>query len=57
MENQSIVNVVAGFSFLTHFGDWFMKGVLDSRDVIYFLSIIVFALFSTGVIIRGHRAG
>ena len=34
-----------------------MKGVLDSRDVIYFLSIIFFALFSTGVIIRGHRAG
>ena len=33
------------------------KGVLDSRDILYFLSVIVFSLFTTGVIIRAHRAG
>jgi ABC-2 type transport system permease protein len=55
-ENHWLMDIVAGFSSLTHF-EGFMKGVLDSRDVIYFLSIIFFALFSTGVIIRGHRAG
>ena len=33
------------------------KGVIDSRDVLYFLSVIVFSLFTTGVIIRAHRAG
>jgi ABC-2 type transport system permease protein len=56
MESHWLMDLVAGFSSLTHF-EWFTKGVLDSRDVIYFCSIIVFALFSTGVIIRGHRAG
>jgi ABC-2 type transport system permease protein len=51
-----VVEAVAGFSVLTHF-EGFQKGTLDSRDIIYFLSVIVFALFTTGVIIRGHRAG
>jgi ABC-2 type transport system permease protein len=55
--NNHVVDIVAGFSSLFHFENSFMKGVIDSRDVIYFLSIIVFALFSTGVIIRGQRAG
>lgn len=56
MDNH-VVDIVAGFSSLFHFENSFMKGVIDSRDLIYFLSIIVFALFSTGVIIRGQRAG
>ncbi len=51
-----VVEVVAGFSVLTHF-DGLQKGVIDSRDLLYFLSVMVFALFTTGVIIRGHRAG
>jgi len=33
------------------------KGVIDSRDVIFFLSVMAFSLFTTGVIIRSHRAG
>ncbi len=56
MDSHWLMDTVAGFSSLTHF-EGFMKGILDSRDVIYFCSIIVFALFSTGVIIRGQRAG
>jgi gliding motility-associated transport system permease protein len=51
-----LVNLVTSFSVMTHF-DAFQKGVLDSRDIIFFLSIIGFALFTTGVVIRGHRAG
>lgn len=51
-----LVGVVAGFSVITHF-DGFQKGVIDSRDVIFFLSVIGFSLFTTSVIIRGHRAG
>jgi ABC-2 type transport system permease protein len=47
---------VTAFSFMSHF-EYFTKGVLDSRDVIYFLSVIGFSLFTTGVIIRSHRAG
>lgn len=50
------VNLIASFSFITHFGG-FQRGVLDSRDVIFFLSVIGFSLFTTGVILRGHRAG
>ena len=50
------MNAVASFSVITHF-EGFQKGVLDSRDVIFFLSIIVFSLFTTSVILRGHRAG
>ena len=46
----------ASVSVITHF-EGFQKGVLDSRDVIFFLSIIGFSLFSTSVILRGHRAG
>jgi len=51
-----LVEGVAGFSVLTHF-DGFQKGVLDSRDLVFFASVIGFALFATGVILRGHRAG
>jgi ABC-2 type transport system permease protein len=50
------VDGVAAFSVMTHF-ESIQKGVLDSRDVIYFLSVIVFSLFTTGVIVRAHRAG
>jgi ABC-2 type transport system permease protein len=51
-----LVEGVAGFSVLTHI-EGFQKGVLDSRDLIFFLSIMAFALFTTGVVIRSHRAG
>src|SRR6267154_78035 len=51
-----LVDLVTSFSVITHF-DGFQKGVLDSRDLIFFLSVIVFSLFSTSVILRGHRAG
>lgn len=54
--SRGLVDFVTAFSFITHF-DGFQKGVLDSRDVIFFLSVIGFALFGTGVILRSHRAG
>ena len=49
-------NLVASMSVMTHF-DGFQRGVLDFRDVVFFFSMIAFALFTTGVIIRSHRAG
>ena len=51
-----LVNAIASFSVITHF-DGFQKGVLDSRDVLFFLSLIGFSLFTTSVVLRGHRAG
>jgi len=52
----TLVDMVTSFSVITHF-EGFQKGVLDSRDVLFFLSVIVFSLFSTSVILRSHRAG
>src|SRR6476660_3961545 len=54
--NPAVVDTVAAFSVVTHF-DGFQRGVIDLRDLAFFLSVIGFALFATSVIIRGHRAG
>jgi ABC-2 type transport system permease protein len=54
--NPVVVQVIAAFSVMTHF-EGFQRGVIDVRDVIYFASVIGFALFTTGVIIRNQRAG
>ena len=54
--SPALIDTVAAFSVVTHF-DGFQRGVIDSRDLLFFLSVIGFALFATGVIIRGHRAG
>jgi ABC-2 type transport system permease protein len=51
-----LVDTVAAFSVMPHF-EAFQKGVLDTNDIIFFLSLIVFSLFTTGVILRSHRAG
>ena len=51
---QWLVETVTSFSVITHF-EGFERGVLDSRDVIYFLSVIGFSLFATSVILRTHR--
>jgi ABC-2 type transport system permease protein len=51
-----VVESVTRFSVLAHY-DGFQKGVIDTRDLFYFLSVMAFSLFATGVIIRGHRAG
>ena len=54
--SPAFVDTVAAFSVITHF-DGFQRGVIDLRDLAFFLSVIGFALFATGVIIRSHRAG
>lgn len=54
--NPVVVQTIAAFSVMTHF-EGFQRGVLDTRDVIFFASVIGFALFATGVIIRNQRAG
>jgi ABC-2 type transport system permease protein len=54
--SPAFVDAVAAFSVVTHF-DGFQRGVIDARDLLFFLSVIGFALFATGVIIRSHRSG
>jgi ABC-2 type transport system permease protein len=50
------VQAVAAFSVMTHY-EGLQRGVLDTHDVVFFLCLIGFSLFTTGVIIRSHRAG
>jgi ABC-2 type transport system permease protein len=54
--NPGLAGFVASFSVMTHF-QGFQRGVLDSRDILFFLSVIGFSLFTTSVILRTHRAG
>lgn len=51
---QWLMDTITSFSVITHF-EGFQRGVLDSRDVIFFLSVIGFSLFTTSVILRTHR--
>lgn len=51
----ALIEIVAGFSVMPHF-ERFQQGVLDIRDVVYFLSIIAFSLFATSFIIRSERS-
>ncbi|MEI8034011.1 MAG: hypothetical protein WCH96_00940 [Betaproteobacteria bacterium] len=56
ISNPVVVDVIASFSVMTHF-EGFQRGVIDLRDFVFFTSVIGFALFTTGVIIRSQRAG
>src|SRR6266540_3412583 len=56
LEWHWLTNLAAALSVMTHF-EAFQRGVVDFRDLVFFLSVIGFALFTTGVIIRSHRAG
>jgi len=51
--SPAFVDTVAAFSVVTHF-DGFQKGVIDTRDLFFFLSVIGFSLFATSVILRNR---
>ncbi len=51
-----LVDFVAAFSIIPHF-EGLQRGVIDSRDIIYYLSVIAFSLFITGAVLRGRRVG
>jgi len=50
-----LTDVVSGFSVMPHFSSM-ERGVLDLRDIFYFLSIIFFMLFANGLILQNRRA-
>ena len=52
----SVVNAVASFSFLTHFSA-ITQGVIDLRDLIFFLSLIALFLTANVVAVDLKRAG
>ena len=51
--SPAVVDTVAAFSVVTHY-DGFQRGVIDLRDLAYFLSVIGFALFATNVVLRNR---
>jgi len=51
--SPAFIDTVAAFSVVTHF-DGFQKGVIDTRDLFFFLSMIGFLLFATSVILRNR---
>jgi ABC-2 type transport system permease protein len=50
-----VADTVRSFSFLSHFGA-ISKGVIDGRDIVFFLSMIMFWLFATIVVLDAERA-
>ena len=50
-----LLDVVSGFSFMPHFASM-ERGVLDLRDLAYYLAVIFFMLFANGVILQNRRA-
>ncbi len=52
---QFLINLVSSFSFLTHF-DSLSKGVIDLRDLIYFISLMAVWLFSNIIVIEMKKA-
>ena len=52
---EFIVSAISSFSFLTHFNA-ISKGVIDLRDIIYFVSLIAFWLFVNAVLIEHKKA-
>lgn len=50
-----LVDVISGFSFMPHFQSM-ERGVLDLRDIIYYVSVIFFMLFSNGVVLQNRKA-
>jgi len=54
--SPKLMRLVASFSVMPHFTS-FQRGVIDSRDLMFFLSVIGFSLFCNGVVIRNLRAG
>ena len=54
--SPQLVGLISSFSVMPHFAG-FQRGVIDLRDLLFFLSVMGFSLFCTGVVIRNLRAG
>lgn len=49
-----VVQCVASFSFMPHF-DSLQRGVLDVRDLAYYISVIAFMLFATHLVLENRK--
>jgi ABC-2 type transport system permease protein len=52
---NGLIDFAASLSVFFHF-ESMQRGVLDFRDLLYFASLIFFALFATGVVLKNRRS-
>jgi ABC-2 type transport system permease protein len=52
---EALLSAVASFSFLTHFAA-IVRGVIDLRDAVFFLSVIAFFLYANAIIVELKKA-
>ena len=52
---QMLIDAIASFSFLTHF-ESIRKGVIDIRDIIYFIVLISFWLYANIIVVDARKA-
>lgn len=52
---QFLINTIASFSFLAHF-ESIQKGVIDMRDIVFFVSLIGLWLYVNKVVIESRKA-
>jgi ABC-2 type transport system permease protein len=52
---QIVVDTISSFSFISHFTS-VMRGVIDLKDMVYFISMIVFFLFANTAIVELKKA-
>jgi ABC-2 type transport system permease protein len=52
---QTLVDAIASLSFYTHF-EAISKGVIDLRDLVYFVALIVFWLTATALVLDMKKA-
>jgi ABC-2 type transport system permease protein len=52
---EGLLQAVASFSFLSHFGA-IVRGVIDLRDAVFFLSVMALFLFANGIIVDLKKA-
>jgi ABC-2 type transport system permease protein len=52
---QPVLDTVVNFSFLGHFNA-IVRGVIDLRDAVFFLSVIAFFLYANAVIVDLKKA-
>ncbi|MBX3359588.1 MAG: ABC transporter permease subunit [Phycisphaeraceae bacterium] len=52
---QAVVDAIASFSFLTRF-DSISKGVIDARDLVFFVSLMTVFLIGTAVVVESKKS-
>jgi ABC-2 type transport system permease protein len=52
---QALLDVIANFSFLTHFAD-ISRGVIDIRDLVYFALVMLLWLLATTIVLEMKKA-